>query len=529
MSPYAFPLLRPTRRAILTGGAGALALSACGQRGEDVSGLLRVAIDNEPDSLDPLKGQFATSALLYKQLHAPLTEYSPSGGLAPGLAQSWRSDDGRTWRFRLAPDLRWSDGEPLTADDVVWTAQRAVDPRTGFANLGDFFAVHGARDALAGRAAASDIGVHAPDERTVVFELDTPVGAFPVLMREFYPLPRHVVEALGDRWVRALNWVSSGPYVLRQASALTYFLERNPHFHGAAGVSIPHVRVDVVEDEATRARLFRSGDLDLADRPPAEQIGFLRREIGDRLHAFDAPILTYLKLNHRRPGLNDVRVRRALSLAVDRQFLADNFFSGEASPTVHVIQAETLEESTGSIVPGPDPEAAGALLEEAGYGAGNPLRLQFRASSGGRERIAIAIADDLRRAGFEIDILASYPHDINQAVAGADFDMTLGRYDRGLKSEPDFMLEPFAPGGFADDTGWSGPGRERFAALMEEARGLVSRSERVAVQREAEAVFLEYQCNVPLLHERAFWMISPRVRRRDASLQPQLWRDLSLG
>lgn len=525
------PLL--TRRATLAVGAGlglgALGLSSCSRNDESLAGLLRVAIDTEPDSLDPLKGQFASSALLYKQLHAPLTEYSPSGGLAPGLAQSWRSEDGRTWQFRLAPDLKWSDGMPLTSDDVVWTAQRAVDPRTGFANLGDFFAVRGARDALAGRAAASDIGVNAPDARTVIFELDTPVGAFPVLMREFYPLPRHVIEARGDRWVRAENWVSAGPYVLRQASALTYQLQRNPRFHAAASVAIANIRVDVIEDEATRARLFRSGDLDLADRPPAEQIGFLQREIGDRLHAFDAPILTYLKLNHRKPGLSDVRVRRALSLAVDRQFLADNFFSGEASPTVHVIRAETLEESTGPIVPGPDSDAARALLEEAGYGAGNPLRLQFRVSSGGRERIAIAIADDLRRAGFEIDILASYPHDINQAVAGADFDMTLGRYDRGLKSEPDFMLEPFAPGGFADDTGWSGPGRERFAELMEEARGLVSRSERLAVQREAEFTFLQDQCNVPLLHERAFWMISPRVRRRDANLQPQLWRDLSLG
>jgi oligopeptide transport system substrate-binding protein len=529
MTPRTALLSGLTRRGALTGAAalGLGALSACGRSGEDIAGLLRVAIDTEPDSLDPLKGQFASSALLYKQLHAPLTEYSPSGGLAPGLAQSWRSSDGRVWRFRLAPDLRWSDGMPLTADDVVWTAQRAVDPRTGFANLGDFFAVRGARDALAGRAPASDIGVHARDPRTIIFELVTPVGAFPVLMREFYPLPRHVIEAHGDRWVRAENWVSAGPYMLRQASALTYYLQRNPRFHAAGSVSIANIRVDVIEDEATRARLFRSGDLDLADRPPAEQIGFLQREIGNRLHAFDAPILTYLKLNHRKPGLSDARVRRALSLAVDRHFLAEQFFSGEARPTLHVIPPHVFEDEP-EPVPGADPDAARALLAEAGYGPDNPLRLQFRVASGGRERVAIAIADDLRNAGLVIDILASYPHDINQAVAGADFDMTLGYFNRGLKAEPDFMLEPFAPGGFADDTGWTGPDRARFAELMEEARGLVSRSERIAVQREAERVFLEDQCNVPLLHERAFWMIHPRVRRRDAGLQPQLWRDLSV-
>lgn len=522
--------LPATRRAVLGGAAsaGALALGACAPRGSGDNGLLRVAIDTEPDSLDPLKGQFAASALLYKQLHAPLTEYSPSGGLAPGLAQSWRSEDGRIWRFRLAEGLQWSDGMPLTADDVVWTAQRAVDPRTGFANLGDFFAVRGARDALAGRAPASDIGVTATDARTLEFELETPIGAFPVLMREFYPLPRHVIEARGDRWIRPENWVSSGPYILREASALTYMLARNPRFHAAGSVAISDIRIDVVEDEATRARLFRSGDLDLADRPPPEQIGFLRREIGDRLHGFDAPILTYLKLNHRRAGLDDVRVRRALSLAIDRQFLAENFFSGEATPTIHVITAEALSED-GQSAPGPDLEAARALLAEAGYGPDNPLRLVLRVSSGSRERLAIAIADDLRNAGLDIEILSSYPHDINQAVAGGEFDMTVGYFNRGLKSDPDFMLEPFAPGGFADDTGWSGPGRERFAELMEEARARVSRIERMTVHREAEAVFLDDQCNVPLLHERAFWMISDRVRRRDETLQPQLWRDLSLG
>jgi len=522
--------LPATRRAVLAGAASAsaLAFAACAPRGGGENGFLRVAIDTEPDSLDPLKGQFAASALLYKQLHAPLTEYSPSGGLAPGLAQSWRSEDGLTWRFRLAEGLQWSDGAPLTAEDVVWTAQRAVDPRTGFANLGDFFAVTGARDALAGRAPASAIGVTAPDARTILFELETPIGAFPVLMREFYPLPRHAVEAHGDRWVRAEHWVSSGPYILREANALTYLLAKNPHFQAAASVSIENVRVDVVEDEATRSRLFRSGDLDLADRPPPEQIGFLRREIGERLHGFDAPILSYLKLNHRREGLSDVRVRRALSLAVDRQFLADNFFSGEASPTIHVIPAAVLEGSD-TVVPPPDLDAARALLAEAGYGPDNSLRLVLRVSSGSRERIAIAIADDLRNAGLEIEILSSYPHDVSQAVAGGDFDMTLGYFNRGLKLEPDFMLEPFAPGGFADDTGWSGPGRDRFAQLMEEARARVSRGERMAVHREAEAVFLENQCNVPLLHERAFWMISERVQRRDDTLQPQLWRDLSLG
>ncbi len=513
--------MRLTRRGAIAG-AGALALSACGGERLAPAGLLRAALDTEPDSLDPLKGQFASAALMYKQLHAPLTEYGPAGGLAPGLAQSWRSDDAMRWVFRLRPGLAWSDGAPLTADDVVWTARRAVDPATGFADLGDFFAVEGAQGALAGERAPETIGVAAPDPLTVVFQLDRPVGAFPVLMREFYPLPRHAVEAEPEDWTRPEHWVSAGPYVLARRGALAYELAANPRFHAADSVSIPAARVSVVEDAATRARLFRAGDLDLADRPPPDQIAFLRERLGDRLKSWPAPILTYLKVNTRKPGLADVRVRRALSLSIDRRFLSERFFNGEATPSEHVIPDDERD------APRPDPDRAAALLSEAGYGPGRPLSVSLRASAGGRERLAVAIADDLERAGFACRILATYPVDLYQAVDGGDFDLALSRYDRGLKTEPDFMVQPFARGGFADDAGWEGPERERFDALMREARGRLDADARAAVHAEAEAILLDAQAVIPLLHERAYWMVSDRVELA-GPLQPQLWRDLALG
>lgn len=503
--------------------AGASTLAACTRRSSDDApdGLLRVAIANEPDSLDPLKGQLAASALLYKQLHAPLTEYSPAGGLAPGLADGWRSEDGQRWIFRLNPGLTWSDGQPLTAEDVVWTARRAVDPLTGFADLGDFFAVEGARAALRGEASPQDIGVEAPDPHTVIFRLEQPVGLFPVFMREFYPLPRHAVEASPERWTRAENWVGAGPYVLAEQSALSYRLERNPNFHAAGSVSIPQVRVDVVEDPATRSRLFRAGDLDLADQPPPEQIGFLKDQLGARMKSFQAPILTYLKVNHRRAGLDDVRVRQAVSLAIDRAFLADQFFDGEASPTETVIPSQT----------GPAPadlDTARALLAAAGYEPGTPLRLSLRATSGGRERLAVAIADDLARIGIEIDILATYPLDMFDAVDGGEFDLALSRFDRGLKADPNFMMQPFGPGGFADDGGWSGPVRDRFDAMMQTARATINAGVRADLYHAAEALLLSQQAIVPLLHERAFWMVSDRVTGVRESVQPMLWRDLDL-
>jgi len=513
-----------TRRQTLATGLAAGAVTACQPANRAPVDLLRVAIETEPDSLNPLRGQFASAALLYKQLHAPLTEYAPSGGLTPGLAMTWRSDDALTWRFTLRPDLFWSDGAPLTADDVVWTVQRSVDPQTGFADLGDFYALEGAVEALAGQRAPDSIGVRALDTRTIEFTLKQSIGNFPVLMREFYPLPRHAVERYGDDWIRPENWVSAGPYVLTQHSALSMRLQKNPYFTAADSVTIAEIQVDVVDTPAARARRFRAGDYDLAERPPTDQVEFLRQQVGDRLRAFPAPILTYLKVNCDQPHLSAPRVRQALSLAMDRTFLNTHFFNDEAVATDHVI-ARPVDERPAVRH---DPDAARALLAEAGYGPDAPLQISLRATAGDRDRLAIAILDDLSRIGVEGRLLASYPLDLYQAVDSGDFDLALARFDRGLKSDPDFMLQPFTRGGFADNTNWNDANRPVFDEMIRSAMSQIDSQARNLLFRQAETILLDAMPNIPLIHENAYWLVSDRTRTPD-EIQPQLWRDLSLS
>jgi oligopeptide transport system substrate-binding protein len=519
---HIFAMTKITRRTALFSAAATASLAACGPRDRIPPGLLRVAIDSEPDSLNPLKGQFASSALLYKQLHAPLTEYSPSGGLAPGLASSWRSADARTWRFTLRAGLVWSDGAPLTSEDVVWSAQRAADPTTGFADLGDFFAVENARAALRGEIAPELIGVTAPDPLTVVFSLDQPVALFPVLMREFYPLPRHILETQPDAWLQPEGWVSAGPYLLTGRGALALSLTRNPLFHAAGSVGIEQIEVQVIEDAAARARRFRAGDLDLADRPPGDQISFLREQLGDQLTAFAAPILAYIKVNCAQPHLSDPRVRRALSMAIGRRRLNDQFFNGEAAPTGTIIPDRD------HVAPARDPDAARALLAEAGFGPDTPLQISLRATAGDRDRVAVAIMDDFAQAGIETQLIATYPNDLYQAVDGGDYDLALARFDRGLKSEPEFMIQPFARDGFANNTNWDGPRRAAFDALVDAASEQLDAASRLNLLREAERIFIDEMSSIPLLHERAYWLVSDRVETTD-TVQPQLWRDLGLG
>lgn len=496
------------RRTLLAASA-ATGLAACSRSGPPAD-LLRVATTNLPDSLDPARGEFASAALAYKQLHAGLTEYAPDGSVAPGLAESWTfREDGHRWFFHLREGLTWSDGHPLTAEDVVWSARRLVDPSQSFARLGDFFAIENARAVLAGNRPPDALGVTALNDRSVEIRLTTPLGLLPVLMREFYPFPRHVIERYGTDWVRPENIVTAGAYTLTGESQLHLSMSRNPAYYAAGSVAIPAVRLDAVQDAATRVRLFRAGDYDLADQPPANQIAFLRDRLGERFQSFDAPILRYLKVNHARSPLDDSETRRRLSAAIDRDFLAREFFAGTARPTRHVIPM---------IDAGPDEAAAPPAIDPG-------RRLEIRTTPGDNERIALAIADDWRRIGVETDILVTYATDLYQAVDAGAFDIAVASFNRGLKSDPFFMLDPFAPGGFADNFNWSD---DAFADAMARARRETDPAARALAYQQAEDRLFEQTAIIPLLHERAHWMVSDRVAGTRSDVQPMLWRDLSL-
>lgn len=498
-----------TRRTAL---ASTLALAACGQRAAPANEL-RVGISGLPDSLDPARGQFASAALIYKQIHAGLTEYGADGQLAPGLAEHWQvAPDGLAWTFTLREDLHWSDGHPLTAADIAWSALRLVDPEQSFAVLGDFQNVVNARAIVAGELPAGRLGVDILDDRRVRFRLDQPLGLFPLLMREFYPFPRHVIARVGDDWIEPEHWVSAGAYTVAQVSQGDMTLHRNPYFYGFDDVAIARIHIQAVREDATRVRLFRAGDLDLADNPPSHQIDFLRDQLGSRFRSFDAPVLRYLKLNHDRPELADPVLRGALDHAIDRAFLVRELFAGTAAVARQVLPAPASDDGM-------------PLISQ--FGSPTPDRpLQIRTTTGLGERIAVSLADDWRKIGVTTESFATYPTDLYQAVDAGDFDIAIASFNRGLKSDPFFMLDPFAPDGFAANFNWRDAA---FAALMEAARRESDPERRAGLYREANDRIAEQHALVPLVHERAHWLVSDRLAGVRADVQPQLWRNLSIS
>ncbi len=507
----------PTRRALL--GAGpALALAACGQD-QAPADTVRIGIAGAPDSLDPLQGQFAAAALIYKQIYTPLTDYGPDGGLAPGLARRWQvSADGLRWTFDLFADLRWSDGAPLDAHDVLFSVRRALDPDTGYADAGDFAFVRNARAAIAGKVSPQAVGVSAPAPARLVFELERPVGVFAELMREFYPQPAHVLRRAGNRWPLAPDFVGSGPYVVHAISQSRIALRNNPHARLQPHVG--HLDVAFVEEAATRARMVRAGDLDLAEDPPPGQIADLRRRPNVVLRGWPAPRLVYVKINHKRTPLADVRVRRALSLAIDRAFIARKVMADTVLPTDQIIAAPH-----GDARPLPERQrAARALLAAAGYGQGLDTTLLH--SGGVRERMAIVLAEDWKAIGVNCALTAADAAGLYTFIDEGAFDLAIASFDRGLKREGWRMIEPFASDGFAANFGWR---NSAYDAAVTATRAEADPARRDALARQAERILIEDAAIIPLAHEKTYWLAGPRLGPLPRHIPPVQWARLRLA
>lgn len=508
--------MQATRRTVL---AGTAALAACQPRGKP-DDTLRVGLPTGADSLDPFKGEFAASAILYHQIHAPLTGYREPHG----LAGSWESAAGNTrWRAQLREGLEWSNGEPLTAEDVLWSLRYGADPATGWPGVGDLEPIKGAAEALYEGGSVEALGVRVIDARTLEFDLRHPLADFPDAMREFYPVNPRVVQEFGTEWTRPENFVGAGAYLPITESQLATSLRKNPRHHRAADVAIPVIDMQVVDDAGARVRLFRAGDLDLGLNPPTGRLIELKETLGERLKTYPAPRLTYLKINHDREALAKDPVRRALHLAIDRQFIAEQILGGFAEPAFTAVPGTPERLSVTSH----DQRLAAAqrMLDGAGYGPDNPLSLELMHYGGEQARIAVSLADDWQRIGVDVAIAGAEPTGLFAAVDEGRFDVAIARFDRGLKDEPWRYLEPFEPGGYAANFGWEDPEISRYIMQIRAATDAETRNAAILA---AERAMMANAHLIPIVREDAAWMIADRVAQAEPDQQPLFWADLTL-
>ncbi len=358
---------------------------------------------SEPQSLDPHKSEGVPSANIQRDLYEGLLSESPSGELVPGVAQRWKiSDKGLRYTFDLRPDAKWSNGDAVTASDFVYSWQRIVNPKTGSFYAQTLAPIKNAEAIIQGKKAASELGVRALNAHQLEVNLKGPTPYFLGLLTHSstYPVHRASVEKHGDKFARAGNLVSNGPFVLTEWAVQSHILlTRNPLYWDNANTRLEQVYYYPIDNQASELKRYRAGELHIAESLPLSQIPWLRKNLPDDLRITNYLGIYYLGYNLvRAPFKENKKLRQALSMVIDREILTDKILkTGETAayswipPNVANYQHQEYEWKTWTKQKRID--TAKALFKEAGYGKDKPLTVEIRYNtSENHKKVAIVVA-----------------------------------------------------------------------------------------------------------------------------------------
>jgi oligopeptide transport system substrate-binding protein len=504
---------------------GVIVLAACGQSGESAqidrleSNVLFRNDGPEIDAVDPHKAGGAWVQVLTGDLFVGLMRRGPDGNPQLALAESFTlSEDGLTWTFTMR-DAVWSDGRAITADDVVYSFRRAVNPATAAAYVDVFGPVVNAEAILAGQADPDTLGVTALDERTVEIRLVHPMPFLPQLLADGRGtvLPGHVIEVHGDAWVQPENIVVNGAYTLVERTVgAQAVLRRNELFYDNANVCFDEVFNFPINAPETAARLARAGELEIAANVPASMIERVEQDLPGHVRRVRPPTTFYFTSNTERAPFNDRRVREALGIAIDRDFAFT-----QVIPTGLVVANGLIPENlaapygTADVAWGDEPieerkARALALLIEAGFGPDNPLTFEFAYPSGGNgERFAPALQSDWNGLAdwVQVEIFGTEAAIHYQNLREGGFEAALGGWVASVR-DTSYMLDVIAEGAAGNFSGWS---NAEVEALLDAAQNEQDPEARADLFRQAEEIALEDFAITPLFHLERPWIVHPRI------------------
>jgi oligopeptide transport system substrate-binding protein len=484
--------------------------------------ILRYTSGSEPESLDPHVSSGQPEARIYVALFDALTEYHPETGEAiPSMAERWEpNSDNSIFTFHLR-EAKWSNGEPLTARDFVYSLRRGLAPELAARCAYLAYYITGAQAYNEGKGKAEDIGVEAIDDRTLRFTLTQPVPFFPGLVAHqfFRPVPRSVVEKYGQAWTQPEHIVTSGAFKVQTWKPYDRLVVvRNPHYWDAATVKLDQITFFPIEDNTTRMNLYKAGELDAVYNhvPPAAWVDILRRTV-DHMDKPEAAI-DYYQLNTKKPPMDDVRVRKAFNMAIDKAGLA------AYQRTIKPLTAFSPE----GIFPGyPQPvgdpfdvQKARALLAEAGYrdasGAYDPstfpisqVELTYNTSERNREIAEFVQAQWKQNLQLTVPIKnmewkTFLDHRAKLEYRGVARAGWVGDY-----MDPNTFLELFVTPTGDNGTGWWD---RQYVELLRSANRQTDPQKRYAMMAQAEKMLLDAQPVIPLATSSTNWVKKPYVK-----------------
>jgi len=360
-------------------------------------------IKDEPASLDPLKAVGLPEIQVIRDLFEGLTNQDAQGKIVPGVAQSWSSSDNKTWVFTLRNNARWSNGDPVTAQDFVYSWQRLVDPKnsSAFAWFAGLSGIQNAAAITKGEMTPDKLGVVAQSKNQLMVTLDRPVPWFPALVANvaLFPVPQKIIAQQGDSWTSPGKLVGNGAYQLSERVVNEKIvLTRNPHYWDDAHSVLTKVTFVPINEESSATKRYRSNDIDITESFPKNMYALLKKTLPGEVYTPDQLGTYYYAFNTQKGPTADVRVRKALSWSIDRKVIAEKVLGTGEKPAWHFTPDVTAGfKPLPTFMQQHDQNSLNAqaksLLAAAGYGPGKPLKLKLLYNtSESHQKIAIAVA-----------------------------------------------------------------------------------------------------------------------------------------
>lgn len=475
----------------------------------------------DPETLDPQKTSTVVESDVLLDLYEGLVTYDAKANIVPGVAESWTvSPDGLVYTFKLR-DAKWSNGDAVKASDFVFTFRRLMNPETGAKYANILYTLKNGEAVNKGRAKVEELGVKAIDDKTLEIALQAPAPYFIAQLAHQTGLPVHPgsVEKHGKDFVRPGNMVSNGAFKLVDfVPNDRIVLDKNPNYRDAANVKLDREIFYSIEDRSAALRRFQAGEIHSYGDVPTDQLKFIRETLKDQFKT--APYLGtyYFAVNTAKKPFDDPRVRNALSMVIDREFLAEQIWGGTMVPAYSFVPpgignyGAPAEVAWKDLNPIDREDKAKALLKEAGYGpGGKKLTVEIRYNtSENHKNTSVALADMWKPLGVEAKFVNT---DLKTHYAllrdKGDYDVARAGWIADYSDPQNFLF--LAQG---DNTGlnYANWKNADYDALMQKAAKESNLAERAKILRQAEQIFVDNQPFLSLMFYGSKNLVSPKVK-----------------
>ncbi|CDL80671.1 oligopeptide ABC transporter substrate-binding protein OppA [Xenorhabdus szentirmaii] len=477
---------------------------------------------SEPQSLDPHKIEGVPESGIARDLFETLVINDPDGNIIPGVAESWDSQqDFKVWTFHLRKEAKWSNGDPVTAQDFVYSFRRLVDPNTAspYASYMQYAHLLNVDEVIKGQQKPESLGVKALDNHTLQLTLSESV---PYLARLFVhtstsPVHRATIEKYGDRWTQPQNFVGNGAYKVKNwVINERLVLERSPNYWDNKNTIINQVTVLPISSEVTDVNRYRAGEIDMTyHNLPIELFQKLKKEVPDQLKVNPYLCTYFYEINNQKPPFNDPRVRTALKLGMDRDIITNKVKNqgdlvayGFTPPFIADFKDEKPDWAFKMNQQQRNDEAK-KLLAEAGFTKDNPLKIKLLYNTSDlHKKMAIAAASIWKKnIGIEVALENQEWKTYLDSRHQGNYDLARAGWCADYNESSSFLNSMLSN----SSNNTAHYKSKEFDALMKQSLKVKTDEERIETYAKANALLDKDSAIVPLFYYANTRVIKPYV------------------